>query len=138
MRSILAAASALLVTFAIVACDSSTSSNIPSGTEPPILFVTVISGTKTAPVDSPTAIISWQHQDSVAILIDGRLLNDTISNDPHRSQLFAVVPSSGSKRIKFYCQDSIRITVTGVAWKAYSSISAASIAYDSSKIAYCK
>jgi hypothetical protein len=54
------------------------------------------------------------------------------------SQLIAFVPSSGSKRMKFYCQDSIRIAVIGVAWKASSSIPAASIAYDSSKIAYCK
>jgi hypothetical protein len=64
----------LAITAMFFGCaDSSTASteSIPSGLEAPRLTVTVLKGTKAAPVDTPVVKIEWVHRDSTTIISIG-------------------------------------------------------------------
>lgn len=66
----------LAITALLFGCaDSSTASteSIPSGLEAPRLTVTVLKGTKSAPVDTPVVKIEWVHRDSTTIASIGLL-----------------------------------------------------------------
>lgn len=66
MRKILFA---LALSLALAACDDSTSTapvdDIPGPPNAPRIAITVLTGTKAAPVDSPTVKVQWWYKDSI-------------------------------------------------------------------------
>jgi hypothetical protein len=110
---------ALLAAFALAACDQSTSAEpIPSGTDAPRLTVTVLTGTKAAPVDTPTVKVEWAYADSLAI-INAYNLSDNI-----------LELGSGSLVKKIACSDSVKVKI--------AAMTKSNIAIDTSKSVYCK
>ena len=110
---------ALLAAFALAACDQSTSPEpIPSGTQAPRLTVTVLTGTKAVPVDTPTVRVDWAYADSVGILNLDNLSDRT--------------PESGSGSLikKINCSDSVKVKI--------AAMTKSNIAIDTSKSVYCK
>jgi len=61
--------------FALVACDDTATTaptdTIPGPPDAPRLSVTVLTGTKAAPVDSPTVKVQWWYKESVNIAGSG-------------------------------------------------------------------
>lgn len=134
IRTILALA---LVAF-LAGCDTTSSSSVPSGAEAPRLTVTVLSGTKAAPVDSPTVRVAWEHETPSSITL-------YVNKNQRSLQAGFVdyfVRSSGDTLIKFGCSDSLLLSVfafpntgadtTGSLWTSKST------AIDTSKTIYCK
>jgi hypothetical protein len=56
----------------LAGCEQSTSStdSLPTGTEAPRLTLTVLSGTKANPVDSPSVKVAWAHKDADSLYMD--------------------------------------------------------------------
>ena len=115
---------ALLAAFALAACDQSTRSSIPSGTEAPRLTVTVLTGTKAVPAAWPTVKVDWEYADSGRIDVNG--------NRTHTATTFH---GSGSVIEQINCtySDSVQIYVY-----AYIGSSLFAVGADSSKTVYCK
>ena len=112
---------ALLAAFALAACDQSTSAEpIPSGTDAPRLTVTVLTGTKVAPVDTPTVKVEWSYADSGLISV-----NDSAFS----------FHNSGSRINKISCIDSTKIHVFAI---GQDGTKFSGITKDSSKTVYCK
>lgn len=63
MRKILAAS---ILSLALAACDSSTGGGGGSDPETSLLTLTVLTGTKGAPVDTPTVRLAWAGADTVS------------------------------------------------------------------------
>lgn len=130
------AQSKALVALALVAllagCDT-TDSSAPSGAEAPRLSVTVLSGTKSAPVDSPEVKIEWNHEGRVYLTVRTVKKVEDYPGDSIIS-LFDQ-PGIGSLTAKFHCLDSFRIVAKAVA-KVDTTPSAFSL--DTSKTIYCK
>ena len=121
---------ALLAAFALAACDQSTSAEpIPSGTDAPRLTVTVLTGTKVAPVDTPTVKVEWAYADSLAII------NMSNPNSAY-SDAFTYEVGSGSLVKKINCSDSVRVKIA--AMPSHTSAGLSGTAFDSSKTVYCK
>lgn len=61
----------LLLSLGLAACDDSTTAptdTIPGPPNAPRLTLTVLTGTKAAPVDSPTVKVEWAYTDSVSLM----------------------------------------------------------------------
>ncbi len=132
IRTILALA---LVAF-LAGCDTTSSSSVPSGAEAPRLTVTVLSGTKAAPVDSPTVRVAWEQNDSVSIVVmgitagrDGK--TTTFLTDDGTGNAFLSRSGSGSIDLRVGCQDSVKIAALASALRGHS-------AGDTTKTVYCK
>lgn len=99
-RTILALA---LVAF-LAGCDT-TDSSAPSGAEAPRLTVTVLTGTKVAPVDSPKVRIAWEHESAVNIGVAAKNGFDSILGYP------AIIYNklSGDTVLVIPCIDSAKV-----------------------------
>lgn len=127
IRAILALALVAL----LAGCDTTDSSS-PSGAEAPRLTVTVLTGTKAAPVDSPTVKVAWEHEGRVSLHVR-TAKNGNSSSDSSIVLLEQV--ANGSITTKFHCTDSLRVFVVASA-KVDTGYSAK--AADTSKTIYCK
>lgn len=128
---------ALALVAILAGCDT-TDSSAPSGAEAPRLTVTILTGTKAAPVDSPKVRIAWEHETLSSVAI--------YANSSKRSRETGFVDyfvrPSGDTLIKFGCKDSLLLSVfafpniggdtTGNVYTSKSS------AIDTSKTVYCK
>jgi hypothetical protein len=94
----------------LAACDDATTApaeTIPGPGENPRLSVTVLTGTKAAPVDSPTVKVQWWYKDSAKIVIA-----------PYSTGGYAIDPNVNRKGlgdtiVKFSCgkSDSTKVYV---------------------------
>lgn len=128
IRTILALALAAI----LAGCDTTSSSSVPSGAEAPRLTVTVLSGTKAAPVDSPTVRVDWSHENHVALEV-----RTARNSDDYPGDSFTYIPDTlgaGSMTFKFRCADSLRV----FAWVGAKVDTGKIGTRDSSRIIYCK
>ena len=100
------------LSFLLVACDEATTApasaeDIPGPGENPRLAVTVLTGTKAAPVDSPTVKVQWWYKDTVKVTVVER---NSLTNYFYRNE----VKGSGDAVVKLNCgnSDSLRIKVS--------------------------
>lgn len=112
--------------FALVACDDTATTapvdTIPGPPDAPRLEVTVLTGTKAAPVDSPTVKVQWWYKDSVHIAVGD---NSRFVISPTN-----LIKGIGDTTVKVSCgtQDSVTI---------YAAAYVGNPRYDSAKV-YCK
>lgn len=130
---------ALALVAILAGCDTTSSSSVPSGSEAPRLTVTVLSGTKAAPVDSPTVRVAWEHEGLSWIVV--------YANQGHRSVQTGLVDYfrrlSGDTLVRFGCRDSLLLSVyafpdTGADTSSGSFWTSKSATSDTSKTVYCK
>jgi hypothetical protein len=121
IRTILSVALAAMLA-GCATSEGPTAPAIPSGNEAPRLVLTVLTGTKAAPVDTPTVRIAWWHQDSVFVYAVGVLnKNDpslwtplTDDGTPHLTgdgadHEYIFRHGSGSLDVKVPCADSTAV-----------------------------
>ena len=122
----------------LAGCDTTNSSSVPSGAEAPRLTVTVLTGTKAAPVDSPTVRVAWEHESGVqgAVFLRKSSASAAVYSD------YITATTARDTVFRLACSDSANVIVR--IWPAAgvdtTSIAAAmkSWAQDSSKTVYCK
>ena len=116
--------------FALVACDDTATTapadTIPGPPDAPRLSVTVLTGTKAAPVDSPTVKVQWWYKDSAVLVVA-----------PYGTGGYAILPTTrkaiGDTLVKVSCglHDSTDVFV------AASSKDMEHLSLDTVKV-YCK
>lgn len=125
----------LALALGLAACDDSsttapvTTDAIPGPPNAPLLTVTVLTGTKAAPVDSPTVKIAWAYKDWVQItLAVGKSIDDL---DSIKMPIMKVMNGIGDTLAKIDCANASSIKVYSMAYGGYAS------ATDSTTV-YCK
>lgn len=113
----------------LAACDDATTApaeTIPGPGENPRLSVTVLTGTKAAPVDSPTVKVQWWYKDSIAVgVYEKRTLTGKFFGQ--------VLKGSGDIVVKLNCRGSDSLGAIISATDPYTGIGAV----DSVQV-YCK
>lgn len=91
--------------FALVACDDTATTaptdTIPGPNENPRLEVTVLTGTKAAPVDSPTVKVQWWYNGDLRIAGGG--INNSMNVTVGPQVLMLEKKSSGDTTVKVGC-----------------------------------
>lgn len=115
----------LILSLGLAACDDSTTAptdTIPGPPNAPRLTLTVLTGTKAAPVDSPTVKIQWWYTDSVTVAGGGLEFN---SNTVATGSTILVSHSKGigDTLLKVGCggMDSVRYMFSVVGNGVWSS-----------------
>lgn len=112
--------------FALVACDDTATTapadTIPGPPDAPRLEVTALTGTKAAPVDSPTVKVQWWYKDSVHIAVGN-------------SSRFIINPTS---LIKGIGDTTVKVACGSLSTdKIYVAVYVGNPKYDSVQV-YCK
>lgn len=122
------------LSFALVACDDTATTaptdTIPGPPDAPRLSVTVLTGTKAAPVDSPTVKVQWWYKDSVGITVA------TFNSNYSAGRYYGVgilKVISGDSTYKVGCESLDSLSV-GVSAK---SVKSSATQWDTVKV-YCK
>jgi hypothetical protein len=137
---------ALLLLIFLASCDNSTSSEpVPAYPDLPQMTVTVLTGTKEAPVDSPSIKVSWRYADSVGVnLVTYRA--DTIVAPGELSvysRYLTSTPSIVGKGVNSFvfkasCKDRDSARVMAIVRFWIPSQLSSGAASDSSKVIHCK
>lgn len=113
----------LAIALALVGCQETTAPTasrmmadpIPSGNQAPRMTVTVVAGTKAAPVDTPVVRVAWEHQDSVMVGFTEQMFRATgdsifvLDQCKTKSEWWGQPAGGGSIDLKIPCVDSARI-----------------------------